>query len=144
MHVVESGTKAPNFKDFTGQTFHGWEVISLAAVGNGSPSEWNCRHTCGYERTLRADQFRRGSKKYCTCEGRADYHGRENDRKVAETVERQVSRLRHMNGNGQNLAAPPSGVEQDKKRFQKVSAWELGRRQAEFYAKAHQCSGFGW
>jgi len=152
-YVMGKGVDGPNFKDYSGSKFGDWEVLSVVAVGNNRPTTWLCRHKCGHERVLRVDQLRRKSKKYCTCEG-APVKARKKQR-VAETTGRIASRLRSMNKTKseeaqKQFAAPPveppkvevEKPDEKKKAKKKLTPAELGRMQAESYAKGYQARGW--
>lgn len=105
-YTVEKGMLAPNFKNLIGEKFFGWEVLSLVKVGDNRPTIWLCRHECGTERELRADQLRRASNKYYSECSNAAVQGRKIKQQVATDVNQQVKDLRDLNSKNPDVPNP--------------------------------------
>jgi hypothetical protein len=144
---------AKNFKDHTDEQIGDWLILRLEQCGGGV-SKWLARHKCGNERILRIDQIKKGSKQLCTCEGETSYktfvaiYGEDqakimmaekaaNKPKPVSTHGELTEQLRMQNDSEKIVTAAFQIRRKPKK---KMTAEELGKVQAEIYAKTRQCN----
>lgn len=132
-YEVGKGMQAPNFKNLTGEKFFGWTVQSLVKIGDNQPTVWLCRHECGTERELRADQLRRASNKYCSHCSNAAIKEREKHQRVAMDTQEQVKELRNMNSN--NPDVPNPGYFKPTRVKRKMTDTERGKLEATAYSR---------